>query len=711
LVSRCARKNKLEPAMTDSFLIELLTEELPPKALKRLGESFAESIADRLTKDGLTTASTKVSGFASPRRLAVQMTNVLDRAPDSPKKEKLLPLNIALDANGQPTPPLIKKLSSLGVTLGQDLQVSDLERVDDGKQVQLVYQFTAKGRSLAESAQTALEEAIARLPIPKVMSYQRANGDTVKFVRPAHGLCALHGDRVVNVTALGLTSGRSTLGHRFHAKAPITISHADHYASELETKGKVLASFEKRRQKIVAALTAQAAPDLPVMPDSLLDEVTSLVEWPVVLQAEFEAAFLSVPQECLILTMQQNQKYFALTDAKGALINRFLLVSNIESKDPSVVTSGNARVLRARLSDAKFFFDQDRKKTLASRLDGLSAVVYHNKIGHQRQRVERLATLATQWAQSVGADPSLAQRAAHLAKADLLTDMVGEFPELQGVIGTYYARHDKEPEAVALAIEGHYHPRFSGDSLPANPEGTALALADKMETLVGIWGIGLAPTGDKDPFALRRHALGVIRMLIEQRLPLGLDDLLQQTAASFKEVPAVNPDLGAILAFMLDRLRAWLKEKGYSSEEVESVLAQLPTPLYQVLPRLEAVRQFMGEPEAAALCAANKRIGNILKKSDGAATVLDAKALVEPAEKTLAETLALIAPKAEQAFIAQDYTSALRQLAALRAPVDAFFESVMVNAEDPVLRANRLALLAALSRAMNQVADISRLAA
>ncbi len=697
--------------MTDSFLIELLTEELPPKALKRLGESFAESIADRLTKDGLTTASTKVSGFASPRRLAVQMTNVLDRAPDSPKKEKLLPLNIALDANGQPTPPLIKKLSSLGVTLGQDLQVSDLERVDDGKQVQLVYQFTAKGRSLAESAQTALEEAIARLPIPKVMSYQRANGDTVKFVRPAHGLCALHGDRVVNVTALGLTSGRSTLGHRFHAKAPITISHADHYASELETKGKVLASFEKRRQKIVAALTAQAAPDLPVMPDSLLDEVTSLVEWPVVLQAEFEAAFLSVPQECLILTMQQNQKYFALTDAKGALINRFLLVSNIESKDPSVVTSGNARVLRARLSDAKFFFDQDRKKTLASRLDGLSAVVYHNKIGHQRQRVERLATLATQWAQSVGADPSLAQRAAHLAKADLLTDMVGEFPELQGVIGTYYARHDKEPEAVALAIEGHYHPRFSGDSLPANPEGTALALADKMETLVGIWGIGLAPTGDKDPFALRRHALGVIRMLIEQRLPLGLDDLLQQTAASFKEVPAVNPDLGAILAFMLDRLRAWLKEKGYSSEEVESVLAQLPTPLYQVLPRLEAVRQFMGEPEAAALCAANKRIGNILKKSDGAATVLDAKALVEPAEKTLAETLALIAPKAEQAFIAQDYTSALRQLAALRAPVDAFFESVMVNAEDPVLRANRLALLAALSRAMNQVADISRLAA
>lgn len=696
--------------MTDSFLIELLTEELPPKALKRLGDAFAASIADRLAKDGLTTPSTKVSGFASPRRLAVHITEVLDRAPDSPKKEKLLPVNIALDADGQPTPPLIKKLSGLGVTLGQDLALSDLERVDDGKQVQLVYQFTAKGRSLAESAQTALEEAIARLPIPKVMSYQRANGDTVKFVRPAHGLVALHGDRPIEVSALGLTSGRSTLGHRFHIKAPITISHADHYASTLETEGKVIASFEARRQKIVAALTAQAAPDRPVMPDSLLDEVTSLVEWPVVLQAEFEPAFLSVPQECLILTMQQNQKYFALTDAKGALINRFLLVSNIESKDPTVVTSGNARVLRARLSDAKFFFDQDRKKTLASRLDGLSAVVYHNKIGHQRQRVERLATLATQWAASVGADPALAQRAAHLAKADLLTDMVGEFPELQGIIGTYYARHDQEPEAVALAIEGHYHPRFSGDSLPSNPEGTALALADKMETLVGIWGIGLAPTGDKDPFALRRHALGVIRMLIEQRLPLGLQDLLQQTAASFKDVPAVNPDLDAIFSFMLDRLRALLKEKGYSSEEIESVLAQLPTPLYQVLPRLEAVRQFMGEPEAAALCAANKRIGNILKKSEGAGVTLNAAALVEPAEKALAETLATIAPKAEQAFIAQDYTSALKQLAALRAPVDAFFESVMVNADDPALRANRLALLASLSRAMNQVADISRLA-
>ena len=696
--------------MTDSFLVELLTEELPPKALKRLGEAFAEGFVERLTKDGLVTKTAAVSRYASPRRLAVHITGVLERAPDSPKKEKLLPVNIALDANGEPTPPLIKKLAGLGVTLGQDLQLSDLERVDDGKQVQLIYQFIAKGRSLTESAQTAIDETLARLPIPKVMSYQRADGETVKFVRPAHGLVALHGDRVIDISALGLRAGNTTLGHRFHVKAPIRIAHADRYASILETEGKVIAGFDARRQKIVDSLTSLAAPDRPVMPDSLLDEVTSLVEWPVVLEAGFEAAFLSVPQECLILTMQQNQKYFALTDAKGALINRFLLVSNIASKDPAVVTSGNERVLRARLSDAKFFFDQDRKKTLASRLDGLSAVVYHNKIGHQRQRVDRLAQLATQWAAAVGADPKLAERAAHLAKADLLTDMVGEFPELQGVIGTYYARHDQEPEAVALAIEGHYHPRFSGDSLPSNPEGTALALADKMETLVGIWGIGLAPTGDKDPFALRRHALGVIRILIEQRLSLGLSDLLNQTAQSFKDVPAVKPDLEAILSFMLDRLRAWLKEKGYTSEEIESVLAQLPTPLYQVLPRLDAVRQFMREPEAAALCAANKRIGNILKKSEGASAAIDTSVLVEPAEQALAKILAEIAPKAEQAFQSQDYTTALKQLAALRAPVDAFFESVMVNAEDPRLRANRLGLLASLSRAMNQVADISRLA-
>ena len=696
--------------MSAPLLIELLTEELPPKALRRLGEAFASAIADRLTKDGLCASDAVTTSYASHRRLAVHIRSVASQAPDRQRREKLLPVSVALDASGAATPPLVKKLASLGITLGKDLQLADLERASDGKQEQLFYNFTAQGLGLAESAQAALQEALDRLPIPKVMTYQRADGQTVKFVRPAHGLMALHGDQVLPITALGLQSGRTTLGHRFHAQGPISVDHADHYADLLVTQGHVIASFEARRTRIAQALQQQAAPDVPVMPDALLDEVTSLVEWPVVLQAEFDPAFLAVPQECLILTMQQNQKYFALTDRNGKLIHRFLLVSNIESKNPKVVTSGNERVLRARLSDAKFFFDQDRKKPLASRIDALSSVVYHNKIGNQRARIDRLASLAKQWASATGADPQQAERAALLAKADLLTDMVGEFPELQGVIGTYYARHDREPEEVALAIEGHYHPRFSGDSLPANPAGTALALADKMETLVGIWGIGLAPTGDKDPFALRRHALGVIRILIEKNLDLRLDALLRDAAACFAGIDAAQPDLAAIETFVHDRLRAFMKEQGHSVEAIEAVLAQCPHQLNQIPQRLDALKQFMQQPEAASLCSANKRISNILKKSESAQHSMQESLLVEAAEKTLAQTLAAIAPKAQAAVAQGHYAEALAGLSVLKAPVDAFFDQVMVNAEDPALRANRLALLDALHRAMNQVGDLSRLA-
>lgn len=697
--------------MTSPLLIELLTEELPPKALKRLGEAFANAIADRLAKDGLCGPGAVITSYASPRRLAVHVSHVLAQAPDRQRREKLLPVSVALDASGAATPPLIKKLAALGIALGKDLQLADLECASDGKQEQLFTNFTAKGLALAESAQAALLEALDRLPIPKVMSYQRGDGQTVKFVRPAHGLLALHGDQVLCINALGLQSGNTTQGHRFHAQGSIRVAHADRYAETLETEGRVIASFEARRARIVQALQQQAAPDVPVMPDGLLDEVTSLVEWPVVLQGEFDQAFLAVPQECLILTMQQNQKYFALTDRSGKLIHRFLLVSNITSKDPKVVTSGNERVLRARLSDAKFFFDQDRKKPLASRIDGLSSVVYHNKIGDQRQRIERLARLAKQWAPAVGAQPEQAERAAMLAKADLLTDMVGEFPELQGVIGTYYARHDREPEEVALAIEGHYHPRFSGDSLPSNHTGTALALADKLETLVGIWGIGLAPTGDKDPFALRRHALGMIRILIENNLPLKLDELLRDAAACFAGIPSVQPDLAAIETFVHDRLRAFMKEHGHSVEAIEAVLAQCPHQLNQIPQRLDALRQFMQQAEAASLCSANKRISNILKKSESAQHALQENLLVEVAEKALAETLSAIAPKAQSAVAQGHYAEALASLSALKTPVDAFFDQVMVNAEDPALRANRLALLDALHRAMNQVGDLSRLAA
>lgn len=693
------------------LLIELLTEELPPKALKRLGESFANSIVERLTKDELCDADVAVTSFASPRRLAVHIQAVRSQAPDRDRQEKLLPVSIALDAAGHPTPPLIKKLASLGISLGNQLQLADLDRINDGKQEQLIYRFTAAGAKLEDATQVALEEAIAKLPIPKVMTYQRANGETVKFVRPAHGLIALHGAAVLPIQVLGLNAGNTTQGHRFHCKAPITISHANDYDQTLKQNGKVIASFAERQAQIAKALQAKAAPDIAVMPDALLEEVTSLVEWPVVLQGQFEAEFLSVPQECLILTMQQNQKYFALTNQNGKLINRFLLVSNIESKDPSVVISGNERVLRARLSDAKFFFDQDRKKTLASRVDGLAAVVYHNKIGNQRQRIDRLARLAKQWAPLLGADPAHAERAAMLAKADLLTDMVGEFPELQGVIGTYYARHDQEHEEIAKAIEAHYHPRFSGDSLPVNPTGCALALADKLETLVGIWGIGLAPTGDKDPFALRRHALGVIRILIEQQVNAPFNQLLADSAACFDGIDTVKPDLAAIESFVHDRLRAWLKEKNYSIELIEAVIAQCPHQLHQIPARLDALKVFLNLPEAASLCSANKRIGNILKKSDAAHGKINTSLLSEPAEQALAQTLEKIAPIAAAAVANGQYADGLLAMAALKTPVDAFFDTVMVNAEDPALRANRLALLHELHQAMNQVGDLSRLAA
>ncbi|MFZ9390969.1 MAG: glycine--tRNA ligase subunit beta [Burkholderiaceae bacterium] len=695
---------------TASLLVELLTEELPPKALKRLGEAFADSILKGLTQDGLIEPATQIRRFASPRRLAVHFTAIRPQAPDRPKKEKLLPTAIALDASGKPTAPLIKKLAALGVTLGQGCELSDLQRENDGKQEQLFYEYTARGASLAQSLQSALTQAIEGLPIPKVMSYQLKAGQTVHFVRPAHGLVALYGNEILPVSSLGLTAGRTTQGHRFHCKVPITLDHADHYEEKLLTEGQVVASFEVRRSQIEKALNTKAAPDRVVMPDALLDEVTSLVEWPQVLEGRFEAAFLSVPQECLILTMQQNQKYFALTDAQGRLTNRFLLVANIQSKDPAVLISGNERVLRARLSDAKFFFDQDRKRSLASRIDGLTAVVYHNKIGNQRQRIDRLARLARQWAAAVGAQPDQAERAALLAKTDLLTDMVGEFPELQGIIGTYYARHDQEAEEVALAIEGHYRPRFAGDELPRNAAGVALALADKMETMVGIWGIGLAPTGDKDPFALRRHALGVVRILIEKDLSLDLKQMLSQTQAAFEGIEAVKPDLSALQSFILDRLRAQLREQGHRAEAIEAVLAQCPDRLGQVPKRLSALADFMMRPESESLCAANKRISNILKKSEAVTASVQPQLLKETAERALAQMLAEIGPKAEAAVAQGHYSEALAGLSILKAPVDAFFDQVMVNAEDAQLRSNRLALLATLHRSMNQVADLARLA-
>jgi len=694
------------------LLVELQTEELPPKALKRLGEAFAQGLHDRLAQAGLIAETGAFQGYATPRRLAVSIKGVLPVAPDKAVREKVLPVSVALDANGQPTAPLAKKLAALGVP---DLPLSQLERATDGKAEALFLNRTLPGIALTEGLQAALDETLAKLPIPKVMSYQRPDGSPVQFVRPVHRLIALFGEQVLPVRALGLDAGRTTLGHRFLSSGEIVLHNAGEYVQRLRQDGRVEPDYAARRADIVAQLQQQAGADRVVMPDALLDEVTSLVEWPVVYACRFDDQFLAVPQECLILTMQTNQKYFALTDDAGKLRSRFLVVSNLATDTPQQIIEGNQRVVRPRLADAKFFFEQDQKKPLAARVPLLANVVYHNKLGSQLQRVERVTAIAAAIAPQIGADVTRVERAAQLAKADLLTDMVGEFPELQGTMGTYYARHDGEADDVALACSEHYQPRFSGDTLPSSLTGTAVALADKLETLVGIWGIGLAPTGEKDPFALRRHALGVLRIVLEKGLPLDLRELLSVAQAQFAGIAAVQPSTDALLGFFGDRLRGVLRERGYSVNEVEAVLSLNPTRLDALEPRLAAVRAFSALPEAEALAAANKRITNILKKStDGehGAVTVDSVLLREPAEQVLFFALRDDVAPAVQGYLQQrDYTSALTALARLRAAVDTFFNDVMVNADDPAVRANRLALLNELHAQMNCVADISKLAA
>jgi len=769
----------------NNLLVELFVEELPPKALKKLGEAFATVLRDQLVAQGLADAGSVLTAYASPRRLAVHLTNVLAQAADKAVSQKLMPVSVGLDAAGQATPALLKRLAALGADAGA---VPGLQRAMDGKAEALFFQSTAKGATLAEGLQKALAEAIAKLPIPKVMSYQLETNcelpgwSSVSFVRPAHGLVALHGDGVVPVGALGLTAGRQTHGHRFEAAVdPIELRDANSYAGQMSEQGAVIPGFEARRLEIARQL-AEAAVTVgggmqPIDDDALLDEVTALVERPNVLVCEFEREFLDVPQECLILTMKANQKYFPLLDAAGKLSNKFLVVSNIRPDDASAVIGGNERVVRPRLADAKFFFDQDRKKSLASRVESLAKVVYHNKLGTQGERVERVMRIARALAEQLG-DATLARQAtqaAQLAKADLVTDMVGEFPELQGTMGRYYALHDGLDPAVADAIEDHYKPRFAGDELPRNPVGIVVALADKLETLVGMFGIGNLPTGDRDPFALRRHALGVIRMLVERRLPLELRAVLGSAFAVFAghkagEIALSDPT-DALEAFVYDRLAGSLREQGASAQEVDAVLAPRPQRLGEVPQLLAAVRAFAalpeapalaaankrigngrlledvadalvgrgqrrrlgqgGEgphgrqqlrhlaqalrafaalPEAPALAAANKRIGNILKKSPEADAHVSELLLHEPAEKALHAAMRQIVPVADAQFDKGDYTASLQTLAALRDPVDAFFDGVMVNAEQADLRLNRLGLLMLLHAAMNRVAQLERLA-
>jgi glycyl-tRNA synthetase beta chain len=694
------------------LLVELQTEELPPKALDKLAHAFANGIASGLRERHFLAPESTVTVFGAPRRMGACITHVSDRSLDQPFRQRLLPASIGLDAVGNATAALLKKLA----TLGGSIDPASLKRETDGKQEVLVYEGVKTGETLVAGLQAALDESLARLPIPKVMNYQLADGvTTVQFVRPAHRLVALHGHAVVPVQALGLLAGTKTFGHRFHSQGEIAVHSAATYEDQLEREGRVIVSFAKRRARVVELLNAaaQKVNASPLMPDDLVDEVTALVEWPVVYESGFEAEFLEVPPECLVLTMQQHQRYFPLQDAGGKLLNRFLLVSHLEANDGGeAIRTGNARVVRARLADAKFFYDQDRKRSLESRVPLLAKVVYHNKLGSQLERVERLVGIAVQIARAVGADVAHVERAARLAKADLRTEMVGEFPELQGTMGRYYALHDGETVDVADAIAEHYRPRFADDELPRGLVGVCVALADKLEALVGLFAIGEKPTGDKDPYGLRRHAIGILRILIDRQLPLELVDLVAFAGNALGSKVTVDENrLALVYDFFADRLTSLLRESGYSANEVDAVLAEELNRVDLVPAKLAAVRAFMLLPEAESLVAANKRIGNILKKSTAVIDAFDPAHLFEPAEKELSTAYARVKPVAEDLFSKGDYTGMLKSLAPLKLPVDRFFDDVMVNVDDATLRNNRLALLASLRQTMNRVADLSRLAA
>ena len=694
-----------------SLLVELQTEELPPKALKSLSEAFGHGIEKSLKAQGLLAPSAKTAIYATPRRLAVHITDVAARSADKPFTKKLMPKSIGLGADGKPAAPLLKKLEALG--FGHD--ASALITKHEGGKDFLYIEGTQPGIELAAGLKKAVEESCRNLPIPRVMTYQLADGETtVEFVRPVRYFTVLYGSEVLPLELFGLKAGRTTRGHRFMAAPEMLIESADSYVNQMKA-AYVMPSYAERRAKLVELLKEKAAEEhgTAIMPEDLIDEVNALTEWPVVYVSAFEKEFLEVPEECLILTMQLNQKYFPLRDANGRLMNKFLLVSQLIAKDGGAeISNGNARVVRARLADAKFFYETDQKETLESRVPGLANVVYHAKLGNQLQRMERVRSIAGLIAFALHADkPEDAARAAYLAKADLRTQMVGEFPELQGIMGEYYALHDGEPKDVALAIREHYQPRFAGDALPSTLISISVAMADKLDTLAGMFGIGQAPTGEKDPYALRRHAISVLRMLIEKKLPMKLSRLVNLAYEVERHVPGVSDFREELLSFFYDRVRVMFKDAGYSAQEIDAVLTLRPDIVMDIPARLAAVRAFEAMPESAALASANKRISNILKKVDGEVPAeVKSELFEDEAEKALFDAINAVAPSAEADFKAGKYEEMLKALSALKAPVDTFFEKVMVNAEDPALRANRQALLAKLHSLMNQVAELSKLA-
>ena len=683
---------------TQNFLVEIGTEELPPKALKTLATSFADNVEAELNQAGLT--FDKIEWFAAPRRLAVKVLNLATQQPSKEIEKRGPAVSAAFDAEGKPTK------AAEGWARGCGITVEQAERIATDKGEWLVHRAKIEGQPTKNLLNDIVANALAKLPIPKPMRWA---DKTVQFIRPVHTVTMLLGDELIEGEILGVASARTIRGHRFLGEKEFEIQHADQYPQLLREKGSVVADFNERKAEILAKSQAKATAlgGVADIEESLLEEVTSLVEYPNVLAAKFEERFLAVPAEALVYTMKGDQKYFPIYDKDGKLLPHFIFVSNINPEDPTAIIEGNEKVVRPRLTDAEFFFKTDLKQKLVDRLPRLETVLFQQQLGTLKDKTDRIEQLAGEIAKQIGADEAKAKRAGLLSKCDLMTNMVFEFTDTQGVMGMHYARHDGEDEEVAVALNEQYMPRFAGDELPKSLVASAVALADKFDTLTGIFGIGQAPKGSADPFALRRAALGALRIIVEKNLPLDLEDLVKKSAALFGDKLTNKNVVADVVDFMLGRFRAWYQDEGIAVDVIQAVLARRPTRPADFDARVRAVSHFRTLDSAEALAAANKRVSNILAKADAAIGEINLTACVEPAEKALAEAVLALRTEVQPLIAQGDYTAVLNKLANLRAPVDSFFDNVMVNAEDPVLRQNRLAILNTLQGLFLQVADIS----
>lgn len=683
---------------TQNFLVEIGTEELPPKALKTLATSFADNVEAELNQAGLS--FDKIEWFAAPRRLALKVLNLATQQPSKEIEKRGPAVSAAFDAEGKPTK------AAEGWARGCGITVEQAERIATDKGEWLVHRAKIEGQPTKNLLNDIVANALAKLPIPKPMRWA---DKTVQFIRPVHTVTMLLGDELIEGEILGVASARTIRGHRFLGEKEFEIQHADQYPQLLREKGSVVADFNERKAEILAKSQAKATAlgGVADIEESLLEEVTSLVEYPNVLAARFEERFLAVPAEALVYTMKGDQKYFPIYDKEGKLLPHFIFVSNINPEDPTAIIEGNEKVVRPRLTDAEFFFKTDLKQKLVDRLPRLETVLFQQQLGTLKDKTDRIEQLAGEIAKQIGADEAKAKRAGLLSKCDLMTNMVFEFTDTQGVMGMHYARHDGEDEEVAVALNEQYMPRFAGDELPKSLVASAVALADKFDTLTGIFGIGQAPKGSADPFALRRAALGALRIIVEKNLPLDLEDLVKKSAALFGDKLTNKNVVADVVDFMLGRFRAWYQDEGIAVDVIQAVLARRPTRPADFDARVRAVSHFRTLDSAEALAAANKRVSNILAKADATIGEINLTAGVEPAEKALAEAVLALRTEVQPLIAQGDYTAVLDKLANLRAPVDSFFDNVMVNAEDPVLRQNRLAILNTLQGLFLQVADIS----